>query len=80
MAQTASITGTARTATHGSWRPLSARRASLISFKSTLSCSMKIEDVGLNAARTTTGSPVEMPPRMPPALFDAKTTRPSRTR
>src|SRR3546814_4919860 len=33
---------------------------------------VRIELVGLKATRTTTGWPVEMPPAMPPALFDRK--------
>src|ERR1700739_3892151 len=31
-----------------------------------------IDDVGLPAKRATTGWPVEMPPRMPPAWLDRK--------
>src|SRR3977135_1253280 len=40
----------------------------------------KIELVGLTAKRMTMSCPVEMPPRMPPALFDRNTTAPSRMR
>ena len=37
----------------------------------------RIDDVGFTAKRTTTGWPVEMPPRMPPAWFERKRGRPS---
>ena len=33
---------------------------------------VRIEEVGLTAKRATTGWPVEMPPRMPPAWFEEK--------
>jgi hypothetical protein len=36
----------------------------------TVRCSLLIEGMGLTAARTTRGCPLEMPPRMPPALFE----------
>ena len=36
----------------------------------TLARGVRIEEVGLTAKRQTTGWPVEMPPRTPPAWFD----------
>jgi FkbM family methyltransferase len=36
----------------------------------TVARGVMIEDVGFTAKRTTTGSPLEMPPRMPPAWLD----------
>ncbi len=44
---------------------------------STVRIGLKIELVGLTAKRTTMSCPVEMPPSMPPALFDRNTTLPS---
>ena len=38
---------------------------------------LRIEDVGFTAKRATTGWPVEMPPRMPPAWLDRNSGRPS---
>src|SRR3546814_19642385 len=60
--------------TQGSWRPLVtmsvASPALLI-----VGTGVRIELVGLNATRTTTGWPVEIPPAMPPPLFDRKSGR-----
>jgi hypothetical protein len=56
--------------TQGSWRPLvtiSVGSPDLV----IVARGVRIEEVGLTAKRTTTSCPVEMPPRMPPAWFDA---------
>jgi hypothetical protein len=50
----------------GSWRPLVASWVASPS-RVIVSCAVRIELVGLNATRTTTGCPVEMPPAIPPA-------------
>ena len=46
----------------------------------TESCSREMDGVGLNAARNTTGMPVEMPPKIPPQLFVSVTMCPFCTR
>src|SRR4030095_10872780 len=69
MASIASPIGTARMPTHGSWRPLT-ETSVFVPFLSTVSRGVRIEEVGFTAKRATTGCPVEMPPRMPPALLD----------
>src|SRR6185437_1731198 len=75
----ASPTGTPRMPTQGSWRPLVATSTSL-PWRSTLFFGMRIELEGLTAKRSTMSWPVEMPPKMPPALFDRNSTLPSRMR
>ena len=76
MASIASPIGTARMPTQGSWRPLvetsTSSPARLIVRRG-----VRIDEVGLTAKRATTGWPVEMPPRMPPALLERNTGRPS---
>src|ERR1041384_6701355 len=64
-ASMASTIGTARGSTHGSWRPRGSRTVGLPA-GSTVGCGCRIVAVGLNAIRTVTGSPLEMPPWMPP--------------
>ena len=79
-AQAASATGTARGTMQGSWRPRTTRSAFSIRSRSTLGWCRPMDGVGLRAMRHTTGRPVVMPPRMPPALLDCGQTRPSSTR
>ena len=67
----ASPTGTARMPTQGSWRPLVMMSVSA-PLRSTVRRGDRIDEVGLTAKRATTGWPVEMPPRMPPAWLDRK--------
>ena len=67
----ASPTGTARMPTQGSWRPL-VDDLDLVAERSIERRGVRIELVGLTAKRTTMSWPVEMPPRMPPALLDRK--------
>ena len=67
----ASPTGTALMPTHGSWRPLVTISVSA-PLLSMVRRGVRIDEVGLNATRATTGWPLEMPPRMPPAWFDRK--------
>src|SRR3569623_105612 len=67
----ASPIGTARMPTHGSWRPLVMTSVFSL-WMVTLSRGVRMDAVGFTAKRTTTGSPFEMPPRMPPAWFDLK--------
>src|SRR3989344_139659 len=62
----ASTTGVPRMPTHGSCRPLVTISLALPS-RVIVSTGVRIELVGLNATRTTTRWPVEMPPAMPPA-------------
>src|SRR5665811_2071962 len=69
MATIASPMGTARMPTHGSWRPFVDTSVSL-PVVSMVSRVLRIEEVGFTAKRATTGCPVEMPPRIPPALLD----------
>src|ERR1700742_2792566 len=69
----ASPTGTARMPTQGSCRPLVKISVSP-PLRSTVRRGVRIDDVGFTAKRTTTGCPVEMPPRMPPAWLDRKVT------
>ena len=76
QATIASPTGTARMPTQGSWRPLVTTSISL-PYRSTERRAFRIEEVGFTAKRATTGCPVEMPPRMPPAWFDEEQGRPS---
>ena len=45
--------------------------------ESTVCCSLRIVAVGLNATRITIGSPLLMPPWMPPELLVAVCSRPS---
>ena len=52
--------------TQGSWRPLVASSVAAPS-RVTVGWAIRIELVGLNATRTTTGWPVLMPPAIPPA-------------
>jgi len=65
----ASPTGTARMPTQGSWRPLVMMSVSW-PLRSTVRRDDRIYDVGFTAKRATTGCPVEMPPRMPPARLE----------
>ena len=53
---------------HGCWT------ATSCPCRSTDSCGIRIELVGLTANRATIGCPVEMPPRMPPAWLAPNTT------
>ena len=69
----ASPTGTARMPTQGSWRPLVTMSVS-VPLRSTVRRGDRIEDVGFTANRATTGCPVEMPPKMPPAWLERKLT------
>ena len=65
----ASPTGTALIPTHGSCLPLT----DIDVFFPNLSIvflELKIEEVGLTANETTISCPVEIPPKIPPALFD----------
>src|SRR5215471_19145785 len=61
----ASTIGTARGSTHGSWRPCASSLAARPA-RSTVSCARRIVAVGLKATRTTTSSPLLMPPCTPP--------------
>ena len=70
-AAAASATGTARGTMQGSWRPWTESSAFSIASMSTVCCSRPMEGVGFTAMRHMTGAPVEMPPRMPPALLDS---------
>ena len=54
--------------TQGSWRPLVTMSVASPS-RVTVSTGVRMDDVGLNATRTNTGCPVEIPPAIPPALF-----------
>src|SRR5436190_9321055 len=72
----ASPTGTARMPTQGSWRPLVEISASCPN-RSTVRRGVRIDEVGFTAKRATIGWPVEMPPRIPPALLDRNCGRPS---
>ena len=72
----ASPTGTARMPTQGSWRPLVEISVSR-PCRSTVLRGVRIDEVGLTAKRATTGWPVEIPPRMPPALFERNSGLPS---
>ena len=76
MATIASPIGTARMPTQGSWRPLVETSVSWPDV-STVWRGVRIDEVGLTAKRATIGCPVEMPPRMPPALFDRNSGVPS---
>ena len=69
----ASPTGTARMPTQGSWRPLVEISVSSPAVL-TVWRGVRIELVGLTAKRTTMSWPEEMPPKMPPALLEAKVT------
>ena len=76
MASIASPIGTARMPTQGSCRPLvdmSISAPALLIVRRGL----RIDDVGFTAKRATTGWPLEMPPRMPPAWFDRNSGLPS---
>src|SRR5512132_3077762 len=75
----ASATGTPRMATQGSCRPLVEISASS-PWTVTVCCGTSTELVGLTAIRATMSWPEEMPPRVPPALFDRKVTAPLRIR
>src|SRR6185312_11350030 len=75
-ASIASPTGTARMPTQGSCRPL----VTMSMFSPRLVTPLRgvrIELVGFTANRTTMSWPVEMPPRMPPALLERNVTLPS---
>src|SRR5882724_2317050 len=75
-ASIASPTGTARIPTQGSCRPL----VTTSMFSPCLVTPLRgvgIELVGFTANRTTMSWPVEMPPRMPPALLERNVTWPS---
>ena len=63
--------GVARMPTQGSWRPwvLTMTGSPDLSIERR---SRRIDEVGLTAIDTTMSCPVEMPPRMPPALFETK--------
>lgn len=61
-------TGTMRGMALMSCRPPMVNGASVFSAVAT-SCSWAMEGMGLTAARSTIGAPLEMPPRMPPALL-----------
>ena len=65
---------------HGSCRPWITSVVFSIRERLTEFCWREMDGVGLNAARNTTGIPVEIPPRMPPQLFVSVTIRPSCTR
>ena len=64
----ASTMGTARRATHGSWRPVIERGVGVPSVRQVV-CSRPMEEVGLKAVRKVSGAPVLMPPRRPPQWF-----------
>ena len=57
--------------TQGSCRPLVEISVSFPS-RSMVGIGVRIDEVGLNATRTTTRWPLEMPPRTPPAWLDRK--------
>src|SRR5659263_57730 len=65
----ASATGTMRGGIDGSWRPVIFIRVSFIALRSTVRCSLEIDGVGFTAILQTIGSPLLIPPRIPPALF-----------
>ena len=66
IAVIASTTGTIRGTMQRSWRPpISISRA--LPSRSTVCCLTPIDGVGLTASRNSIGSPLEMPPRTPPA-------------
>ncbi len=71
MAIIASAMGVARMPTQGSWRPLVTTSTGL-PFTSMERPGVVMLEVGLSARCATIGWPLEMPPRMPPALFDRK--------
>jgi hypothetical protein len=57
--------------TQGSWRPFVNISVSA-PWRSTVRRGCRIDEVGFTAKRTTTGCPVEMPPKMPPEWLDKK--------
>jgi len=66
----ASTTGTARIATHGSClEPAGNSRVTTSPWVVSVSCGFLILDAGLKATLPVTGSPVEIPPSVPPARF-----------
>ena len=67
----ASATGTMRGTMQGSWRPPMEITVGVPAV-STVCWGFCTLGVGLTASRTTTSSPLEMPPRMPPAWLEAK--------
>ncbi len=67
----ASAIGVARMPTQGSWRPWVWTIAGL-PCRSIERRGRRMLEVGLIAMLTTMSWPVEMPPRMPPALFERK--------
>ena len=68
MAAIASTTGTTRGQIQGSCRPCTSIFVFFWSL-STVSCDFKIEEGGLIATVNSMGSPVEIPPKIPPAKF-----------
>ena len=75
----ASTMGTALGSTQGSWRPFA---ASVVASPLALivCCSLRIVAVGLKATRSTMGSPLLIPPWIPPELLVAVCKLPSRIR
>jgi len=69
IAATASTTGTARGTMQGSWRPSTVKVLSSIEEMLMVCCSLAMDGVGFMPTRKTMGIPVEMPPKIPPALF-----------
>jgi len=68
IASIASAIGVARMPTHGSWRPwvtISAGRPLM----SIVRPGRRMLDVGFSAIRATMSCPLEIPPRIPPALL-----------
>ena len=72
----ASTMGTALGSTQGSWRPFA---ASVVASPLALivCCSLRIVAVGLKATRSTIGSPLLIPPWIPPELLVAVCRLPS---
>ena len=67
----ASAIGTARMPTQGSCRPTTSISTSLPSLSTVLPFFLILE-VGLIKKSSSILSPLEIPPKIPPALFDAK--------
>jgi len=73
----ASATGTILGGMAGSCLPFISISAASLCARSTVFCLLPMEGVGLTAIRQTMGSPVDMPPKMPPARLLSNTTRSS---